>query len=524
MVLFSGPFPPLSDKRQIERGRAEGGYPFLESISFSLFFLCFFFIFSFFFSFFFFWNHLFFIYFFIYFFFFFVIASRLIWNHCAMRLLDFHGQFDFLIFFFSSLPLSFMIPPLVSQLVFTYFALPSNKTEKSLPFFLSFFLSFLFFFFFFFHSFIIFSIYFFLLWPSKPIANLFFWESLSHLFPLLSLPSSFIDISHLFLHHLSVPSSFLDLPFPPEGLTLQRKRMRIPLLPLLLSLPLSLHLTFGAVYGVMDDTDRNIYDFQTTTSSVTVSGLPPVISSVADIRVYVNIGHTYPSDLIVKLTSPDGMVRTLINRNFRSCDHHIHDLTLRQSASNSVTNSLQCESCYWVFIVYTCDDVDYSALRPVDTLHGFRGQNPNGQWTLSVEDVANQDQGILYRFILYLEGNFHRFCLYYTTQKERKNKNKKNFIDACIGISNPCQNGGTCEAYGTSAGEYTCACTAAWEGATCETDVNECDDSPCHPQASCSNSPGSFSCTCNSGFSGDGFTCTGSFSPSASPSLSLPFL
>lgn len=38
-------------------------------------------------------------------------------------------------------------------------------------------------------------------------------------------------------------------------------------------------------------------------------------------------------------------------------------------------------------------------------------------------------------------------------------------------------------------------------------DQDECVSSPCHPNATCMNTAGSFNCTCNSGFEGDGFTC-----------------
>lgn len=42
-------------------------------------------------------------------------------------------------------------------------------------------------------------------------------------------------------------------------------------------------------------------------------------------------------------------------------------------------------------------------------------------------------------------------------------------------------------------------------------DINECDSSPCDTNAECENTDGSFVCTCNIGYSGDGFTCQGSF-------------
>ena len=44
-------------------------------------------------------------------------------------------------------------------------------------------------------------------------------------------------------------------------------------------------------------------------------------------------------------------------------------------------------------------------------------------------------------------------------------------------------------------------------------DINECEleTYPCSPNANCTDTDGSFSCTCREGFEGDGFNCTGMY-------------
>ena len=41
------------------------------------------------------------------------------------------------------------------------------------------------------------------------------------------------------------------------------------------------------------------------------------------------------------------------------------------------------------------------------------------------------------------------------------------------------------------------------------TDINECAASPCHHNASCTNTEGSYTCNCQSGYSGNGSICEG---------------
>ena len=44
-------------------------------------------------------------------------------------------------------------------------------------------------------------------------------------------------------------------------------------------------------------------------------------------------------------------------------------------------------------------------------------------------------------------------------------------------------------------------------------DIDECADSTlnnCHADANCANNDGSFTCTCDAGYTGDGVACSGS--------------
>ena len=45
----------------------------------------------------------------------------------------------------------------------------------------------------------------------------------------------------------------------------------------------------------------------------------------------------------------------------------------------------------------------------------------------------------------------------------------------------------------------------------CFIDIDECNTRThnCHPDANCTNTKGSFHCTCEHGYSGDGVTCVG---------------
>ena len=126
-------------------------------------------------------------------------------------------------------------------------------------------------------------------------------------------------------------------------------------------------------------------------------------------------------------------------------------------------------------------------------------------------------------------------------------------IDECSADSIPCDENADCT---NSDGSYSCTCKQGFtgDGATCDgkpehsqklcyhtpknssaplnflfnfsvtSDIDECsaDSSPCDENADCTNSDGSYSCTCKQGFTGNGSTCTGiDLDPLRSPSAQV---
>ena len=117
-------------------------------------------------------------------------------------------------------------------------------------------------------------------------------------------------------------------------------------------------------------------------------------------------------------------------------------------------------------------------------------------------------------------------------------------IDECSAESSPCDKNADCT---NSDGSYSCTCKQGFsgDGTTCEgtrgmllkvmllrritrcysnfttdfqtmphlflLDIDECsaESSPCDKNADCTNSDGSYSCTCKQGFTGDGTICKG---------------
>ena len=84
-------------------------------------------------------------------------------------------------------------------------------------------------------------------------------------------------------------------------------------------------------------------------------------------------------------------------------------------------------------------------------------------------------------------------------------------IDECADSNiNNCSDNANCT---DTVGSYECTCLEGYtgDGFMC-LDIDECSNSteyPCHPNAHCNNTLGSFICYCMVGYTGDGMTCDG---------------
>lgn len=122
-------------------------------------------------------------------------------------------------------------------------------------------------------------------------------------------------------------------------------------------------------------TERDLVDYGTTVSQLTVSG----VGTVHNLTVSVNIYHTYDADLVLTLISPSGRRIRLASNVGGSGDGFIgtvFDDTAREYIGQGVA--------------------PFSGVfRPEEPLSLFSGENADGAWTLEIRDTMYWDTGVL---------------------------------------------------------------------------------------------------------------------------------
>jgi subtilisin-like proprotein convertase family protein len=124
-----------------------------------------------------------------------------------------------------------------------------------------------------------------------------------------------------------------------------------------------------------NDTPAAVPDLGSLTSGLTLAGR----DAIADVDVFLNLAHTWGSDLVVRLASPFGRSALLIDRRGGSGDNFTNTV-LDDEASASIDRGAP---------PFT------GRYRPEEALSRFDGFPSKGEWTLSVRDEASGDSGTL---------------------------------------------------------------------------------------------------------------------------------
>ena len=133
----------------------------------------------------------------------------------------------------------------------------------------------------------------------------------------------------------------------------------------------------GGLCAYSSTTTTTIVDNTTVINTITVPALGG--QTITDLNVFVNISHTWISDVRLTLQSPTGTSIALVNTGVCT-DMDNMTVEFDQQAASAIG--------------VVCPITNIFAI-PAASLAGFNGQVLQGTWTLSVQDVATGDPGTL---------------------------------------------------------------------------------------------------------------------------------
>ncbi len=133
------------------------------------------------------------------------------------------------------------------------------------------------------------------------------------------------------------------------------------------------------------------------TSTITVSGLDPYL---LDVNVQTFLTHAYSGDMEFTLTSPAGTVVTLSSRNGGN-GVDVFNGTLFDDQADPGGQIPYASAHIVTNYAYVSNSVA-TPLVPEEALGAFIGEDPNGEWTLSLRDAEPIDVGTLNGWTLFL--------------------------------------------------------------------------------------------------------------------------
>lgn len=134
------------------------------------------------------------------------------------------------------------------------------------------------------------------------------------------------------------------------------------------------------------------------TSTITVAGAPTFLS---DVNVVTGITHAFSGDIDMTLTSPAGTIVTLTTDNGAGNDNVFNGTVWNDSANpggpvpQTANNGVVSDHTF-------ADLTTASPLVPEEALAAFIGENPNGDWTLTINDDTAGSGGALNSWSLQL--------------------------------------------------------------------------------------------------------------------------
>lgn len=144
-----------------------------------------------------------------------------------------------------------------------------------------------------------------------------------------------------------------------------------------------------ATTSATNSTPTPIADVAVSTSTITIAGAGTYLW---DVDLTTSIQHTFAADMDITLTSPAGTVVTLSTDNGAGNDN-VFDGTFWDDDANpagavpyTTNNGVVTDHVY----------VNLTTATPLvaeEALGAFRGENPNGTWTLTVSDDLSGDTG-----------------------------------------------------------------------------------------------------------------------------------
>ncbi|AOW20936.1 hypothetical protein LPB138_09740 [Urechidicola croceus] len=156
----------------------------------------------------------------------------------------------------------------------------------------------------------------------------------------------------------------------------------------------------GTASDAFSFTTANIVcdSFGSSDVPVSISTVPVIITSVlsitdgveiTDVDVQVDVTHTWDNDLIITITSPYGTSVTLTDTNGSNGDNYSNTI-FDDEAETSITAGSPPYAGSFI---------------PEQALSAFDGEPSFGEWTLTIEDVANGDGGSLNSWTVFTCGS-----------------------------------------------------------------------------------------------------------------------